>query len=144
MVLAGVLHECKLSHVMMEPHGTMTTICENCDSTLFPRGLRPPRFCPRCGHRLGMLTAAGPVTAPREEVHTSGAAIAALVLGILSILIPIGCLPFGIPALIVGSIASNRIHDSAGCLGGAGMATAGKTLGIIGMILWLLVLFAVR
>lgn len=122
----------------------MITICENCDSTLIPRGLRPPRFCPRCGHRLGLLPATGPVTAPREEVHTSGAAIAALVLGILSVLIPFGCLPFGIPAIIVGSIASNRINNTAGRLGGSGMATTGIVLGIISLILWLLVLLGAR
>lgn len=91
-----------------------------------------------------MLPAAGPVTAPREEVHTSGAAIAALVLGILSVLIPFGCLPFGIPAIIVGSMASNRINNSAGRLGGSGMATTGIVLGIISLILWLLVLLGAR
>jgi hypothetical protein len=56
-----------------------------------------------------------------------------LVLGILSIV----CLGFlaGIPGIIVSASARRSIRDSQGRLGGAGMATAGFVLSIIGTAL---------
>ncbi|MCX7009287.1 MAG: DUF4190 domain-containing protein [Kiritimatiellaeota bacterium] len=63
------------------------------------------------------------VTMPR----TAGIAIASLVLGILSVT----CLSIhtGIPALILGIMAMNRVGKSAGTLGGKGQALAGVIMG---------------
>lgn len=58
----------------------------------------------------------------------SGLAIASLVLGIISL-----CTGLfgGIPAVICGHMALNRINQSNGAIGGRGMAIAGLILGYI-------------
>lgn len=116
----------------------MTPTCEICGESLAPRGSLPPRFCPRCGRRLADFPAVSRAF-PRDSRDTSAAAVAALVLGILGFLVPFGCLPFGMPAILIGVIASHRIDRSTGRLSGQGMATAGIVLGIISVILWLVI-----
>ena len=69
---------------------------------------------------------AGPITAT-----TSGLAIAALVLGIISPCVPL----LGIVALVLGIVAIGQIDKSQGRLTGRGMATAGSILGGVGMLL---------
>ncbi|MFO7899880.1 MAG: DUF4190 domain-containing protein [Planctomycetota bacterium] len=62
---------------------------------------------------------------PLPEQKTSGLAVAALVLGIASVLT---CGVASIPGLIVGIIALVKINNSQGRLSGQGMAIAGTVL----------------
>ncbi len=77
----------------------------------------------------------GPYPVVIAQQSTPGEATAALVLGIIGLLL--GC--FGIPilcsilAIVFGIKAKNMIDASEGFLGGRGMATAGLVLGIVGM-----------
>ena len=75
---------------------------------------------------------AAPVTGPR----TDGLAIAALVLGIFSLVCSWICLGviLGPAAAIMGFISRNRIAASGGTIGGGGLAIAGLVLGIIGFL----------
>ena len=76
-----------------------------------------------------------PVTRPNE-----GLATASLVTGITSV---VCCgLVTGVPAIVMGVVARNRIAKSAGTLGGAGMAIAGVVLGIAGSTFWTFVIVA--
>jgi thiol:disulfide interchange protein len=78
----------------------------------------------------------------QQQPDTSGSAIAALVLGILSIVACLG--PFtGIPAMIVGRRASRDIETSDGRLEGSGLATAGFVTGLIGTLLGVLAILAI-
>lgn len=111
--------------------------CNRCGRSTAPRGGEPPRFCAVCGQRLVPLhdeiqraLASGP--------QTPGMAIAALVLGALSLIPGIGLL-FGLIAIALGAKAKNHIEHSRGTLGGRGLAVAGITLGIIGCALSFLV-----
>jgi hypothetical protein len=79
-------------------------------------------------------TPTGPVAPP-----TPGSATAALVLGIVSIVMCLGLFT-GIPAMIVGRNAKREIEASGGRLGGEGVATAGVITGLIGTILSVLVI----
>jgi len=63
-----------------------------------------------------------------STAKTSGMAIAALVLGILS---PFTCLITAIPAIILGIIALVKIARSAGSLKGNGLAIAGIALPVV-------------
>ena len=63
-----------------------------------------------------------------------GLAVAALVLAVVSLLVPL--LP-GIVALVLAAMAAQRIlHASAGSVGGRGLVTAALTLSIIGLLAW--------
>jgi hypothetical protein len=65
---------------------------------------------------------------------TAGNAVAALVCGILSLVM---CGFFtGIPAMVLGRRAKREVEASAGQLGGEGIATAGFVTGLIGTLLW--------
>ena len=71
---------------------------------------------------------------------TSTNAIISLVLGIIGILLCGGIL--SPVAWFLGNRAESEIDASGGALGGRGMATAGKILGIIGtvlLVLWLVI-----
>ena len=116
--------------------------CGRCGRSTTPRGGEPPRYCAVCGQRLVPLhdevqraLASGP--------RTSGAALAALVVGISS-LIPTWGLFSGLVAIILGLKARERIDHSRGTVGGRGFATAGITLGVIGGLISLLVCLRIR
>ena len=72
-----------------------------------------------------------------------GKAIVALILGVLAPLTAM--LLYGIPGLVLGSVAvvlglraRRRIKDSAGMLGGGGIALAGWIAGVFGIVVGLL------
>jgi hypothetical protein len=71
---------------------------------------------------------------------TNGQAIAALVLGIVGLVM---CGPLGIGAIVCASNAKKQIRDSDGAQGGEGFATAGLILGIIAVVIWAIVLFMI-
>jgi len=78
----------------------------------------------------GAAPAAGAVV----ERKKSGKAIAALVLGILSLVAPLGIV-LGIIAIVLGSLARKEIQADAG-LEGDGMALAGIVTGAVGSVLF--------
>jgi hypothetical protein len=67
-------------------------------------------------------------------------AVTALVLGILGIVL---CPLLGPVAWSLGHKAEQEVDASAGTLGGRGLATAGKVLGIIGTLLIVLVVVVI-
>jgi hypothetical protein len=94
--------------------------------------------CPKCGKEnpddaqiyqsCSALLTQAPVTAERPIVKTSGLAIAALVLGILSVFT---CGITAIPAVILGIISLVRIDKSGGRLTGRGFAVVGIVFPVI-------------
>ena len=94
--------------------------CNRCGANI-PDG---STFCPSCGNQFGNV-------APKTP--GLGLAIASMVLGIISLL----CFPYitGVLAVIFGAVAKNK-----GCR--SGMATAGIVCGIVGVALWVVMLFA--
>jgi hypothetical protein len=77
----------------------------------------------------------GPYPVVIAQQSTPGEATAALVLGIVGMLV--GCLMIpSILAIVFGIKARNMIDASEGFLGGRGMATAGLTLGIVSLGIW--------
>lgn len=70
---------------------------------------------------------------PMPKVKTSGAAIASLVLGVLSLFCS---LLTAIPAVVCGVVALVKINKSPGRISGQGMAIAGLVLGGLGMLIW--------
>ena len=78
-----------------------------------------------------------PVAAGYAAPRTDGLAIAALVIGILSLVCSFVCLGIilGPVAAIMGFIARQRVASSGGTLGGGTLALIGLVLGIIGFIL---------
>ncbi len=101
--------------------------------------------CPKCGKEnpddaqicqsCSALLTQAPVTAERPIVKTSGLAIAALVLGILSVFT---CGITAIPAVILGIISIVQIEKSGGRLTGRGFAIVGTTVAAV--VLFLIVL----
>ena len=82
-----------------------------------------------------------PYPYPPQRTRTNGLAIAALVLGILSIAGCTGCLT-GLPAVICGHIALSQIECSGGLEQGRALAFTGLLLGYISLLASLaLVLF---
>jgi hypothetical protein len=77
---------------------------------------------------------------PRPIVQTSGKAIAALVLGISSIVLCYVGFLVGPAAIVLGALARREIEDRAGFLGGGSLATAGLVTGIVGTVVWGLVI----
>jgi hypothetical protein len=73
-----------------------------------------------------------------QQSKTSGMAIASLVLGLVWI--------YGIGsvlAIIFGFVAKKNIRESNGLQTGGGMATAGIVLGIVGAVIFLVLILAV-
>lgn len=84
-------------------------------------------------------TSSQPAQAPAAHHRNSGKAVAALVLGIVGLLIfPIVCSTL---AIIFGVMGRNEI-DRDPSLSGRGMATAGLVMGIIGIV-WGVIVIAV-
>ncbi len=77
------------------------------------------------------------------QQRTDGLAIAALIVGILSIVCDLFCLGIvlGPAAAIMGFISRQRIQTSGGALGGGVMAMAGLILGVIGFVLGVVAFF---
>jgi hypothetical protein len=83
----------------------------------------------------------GDVTQSQSPSQTAGKATAALVLGILGlVLIPI--IP-SILAIVFGNSAKQQIDGSGGRLGGRGLASAGVVLGWVALALGALLIIAV-
>lgn len=86
-----------------------------------------------------MMNYEAPPVEPYQKQQSSGFAVTALVLGIVSFFIPVFGTVTGILAIIFGSLRLRR--GSAG----HGMAVAGFTLGLIALVgwgLWLIILAA--
>lgn len=68
--------------------------------------------------------------------RTDGLAVAALVIGIISLVCSLGCLGIvlGPTAAIMGFISRQRIATSGGAIGGGALATIGLILGIVGFV----------
>lgn len=113
--------------------------CPHCGKELQARdqfaGQKLP--CPECGEIVLIQGESNPYAAPRAsgpspDARTSGAAIASLVLGLMSLVFTILT---GIPAIILGIIAQGSISKSGGHKKGTGLATAGIVTGSIGTIM---------
>lgn len=111
--------------------------CTQCRHTISPRGGATPEYCPICGRSMSAATAP-PRTVPYAPRGTtpadrSGKATASFVLGIFSLIV---CgVVLGIIAIVLGSQARKEIDASRGRVGGRGLATAGITLGAVGIAL---------
>lgn len=79
----------------------------------------------------------GPVLSDDGIHHTSGMAVASMVLGILGLMTPF--LVFNILATIFGGVAIRAIGKSRIQLGGRGMAISGLVMGVIGLAFWMTV-----
>lgn len=77
----------------------------------------------------------------KSQGPTSGKSIAALVLGILSLLVPYVGLILGIVGIVFAKKALNEIKKQN--LGGKGMAVAGLTTSIIGVSFYAFILFII-
>ena len=110
--------------------------CRNCGTANPDSG----QFCSKCGQPLSSAaarTTPGPTPVPGGsfatppvvgEAPTSGKAIASLVCGIFTFF-----LPAAIAAIILGHISLSDIRNSAGRIGGKGIAIAGLVLGYLGL-----------
>jgi hypothetical protein len=78
-----------------------------------------------------------PAATAGTTTRTSGKAIASLVLGIVSLFF-FGMIA-GLLAIVLGYQARKEM-DADPSLGGRGLATAGMTLGIIGVVLWVIII----
>ncbi len=75
---------------------------------------------------------------PAPTRNSSGAAVASLILGILSLsFLPVLA---SIPGIICGHTARSNIRQSNGALAGEGMATAGLVMSYLGLAFWVVML----
>jgi type IV pilus assembly protein PilA len=100
------------------------------------------QYCSRCGNLLTPRpagstapeiqnpAAGGSAAIPATDAPKSGKAIASLVCGIFTFV-----LPASIAAIILGHLSLSDIRKSAGRLGGRGIAVAGLVLGYAGIVL---------
>jgi type II secretory pathway pseudopilin PulG len=93
------------------------------------------QFCRSCGHEMGTaLPAPDPAAQtavaeyPPPPPRTSGKAIASLIFGFFSLL-----LPAAIVAIILGHISHSEIRKSNGRITGNGLAIGGLVLGYLGV-----------
>lgn len=134
--------------------------CRNCGQSVAAEA----RICPNCNYPqdqpppIRPPTASAPEAPPAPPVapapfagdpqsfpggavyvrRTDGQAVASLVLGLVGLVIcPI--IP-SIIAIALGKQSMTRIEQSQGVLEGHGMAKAGFILGIIGVVLWVLLI----
>ncbi len=103
--------------------------CVRCGYDLV--GLTVGSYCPECGHRVGLFGS--------HEASTSGAAVTSLVLGIIAI---VSCVFYGVPGLIFGPLAlyfasraKKQVIAGQAAANSLGLASAGKVLGIVGIVL---------
>ncbi len=97
----------------------------------------PAQSAPSAQSGPSSYVAAQGLSSPQPRPETSGAAIVALVLGILSIIACFGPIT-GIPAMIVGRRATRDVEMAQGRLEGGGLATAGFWTGLVGTVLGVL------
>lgn len=106
---------------------------------------QPSAYCPHCG--VATSESAEPAGTPSPDsspaspivdqaAPISGKAVASLVLGLLSLL-----LPAAIAAVVLGHVARSQIRRSAGRLRGSGLALTGLILGYLGIALVPIVIF---
>lgn len=69
--------------------------------------------------------------------ESSKKALWALISGILGIVV---CGPLAIVAIVLGRQAQAEIDGSLGRIGGRGQATAGFVLGIVGLVVWIVLI----
>jgi hypothetical protein len=74
------------------------------------------------------------MTQPPPIGRAAPAAVWSLVLGLLGIIMCCAAPVFGLPAVICGHIAQNRISRSRGTITGGGMATAGLIMGYLEVV----------
>ena len=108
---------------------TRIVYCTNCGAQL--DGLHIGQPCPNCGTPVG--------TAGPRSGKSSGKAIASMVLGICSI---VGCMFYGLPALVCGILAiyfarsaKRDVESGVADQSSLGMISAGRICGIIGLSL---------
>ena len=119
--------------------------CKNCGE----HNAEDARYCAKCGAPLSTAVAPSPAAAPSSAVaqpsvqavvyeKTSGMAITALVLGIISIFLN----PLAILAIIFGAVGIAQTSRPE--VKGRGMAVAGLVIGIVVAAVWiiLIVLFS--
>ncbi len=103
----------------------------------------PPSFTPPPPGAPGGFTPAAPYGQPLPSGN-NGLAIAALVLGIVSLALTLLCgigLLTGVPAIVLGVLALRKISEQPG-LTGRGLAIGGIVTGAVGVVIsLLLVLF---
>ena len=97
-------------------------------------------YCQKCGQEnpddaqvcraCGDVLIPSPIQAPGLDIKTSGMAIAALVLGIMSIFT---CALTAIPAIILGIVSLVKIEKSGGSLTGRGFAIAGIVVPVVSL-----------
>ncbi len=102
--------------------------CPDCNLRVAPRQGREPNFCPQCGAALQVVNSTPSVT---------GFAVASLLVGVFVLFGPLGPMS-GLVGIGSGIIAHIRIRDAHGHLTGAGIATAGILLSLIGAAIQLL------
>ena len=98
------------------------------------------KFCRNCGVGLDTSTVARPqpLSGPIPSVssgRTSGMAVAALVMGILGLLVNF----LGILAIIFGGVGISQTNRNPN-LHGKGMAVAGLVMGIVAIGIWIIVI----
>jgi len=79
---------------------------------------------------LEVMQAPDDMTGAQPTTGTSKQAIVSLILGALSLCLPV---VLGVPAVILGFMALNSVKKSGGQLGGKGLAIAGLVLGFVTM-----------
>lgn len=96
-----------------------------------------PEFNGQAGAYLAPSYVGAPGYYPGAPVRNSGLAIASMVCGIVGYLTCYFVGVFGIPAVICGHMALNRIASSPFPVAGRGMAIAGLILGYLGILITL-------
>jgi uncharacterized protein DUF4190 len=103
----------------------------------------PPAGYPPAGYPPGGYMPGGYVPGAYASPRTDGLAIAALIVGIISLVCSFFCLGIvlGPAGAIMGFISRQRISTSGGALGGGAMAVIGLILGVIGFVVSVIFFF---
>lgn len=118
---------------------TAGVCCPRCHQYTTHRQGTPPRYCATCGHALPV--SAGTVE-HRFKPSAPPAAVAALVLGIVALIVPL-CAPAGIVAIALGASVRGREDIQRGERAGGALATWGIALGLVATAIWLFVCLGV-